>query len=138
MEVAMRDVIRYSESFKLQVVREIESGKHPTCGAARNAYGIRGCDTVACWVRKYGKNHLLGRVVRVETVDERIELKRLKQEVRKLKEALADTTVELSLERAYVKIACKAAGIADVEGFKKKVVSNPSMARLAPDGRGTV
>jgi len=134
----MKDVIRYSEAFKLQVVREVESGKHPTCGAARSAYGIRGSATVAYWVRKYGKNHLLGRVVRVETANERSELKRLKAENHKLKEALADTTVELSLEREYVKIACKAAGVADVGEFKKKVVSNPSMARLAPDGRGTV
>ena len=134
----MKDVIRYSESFKLQVVRSVETGKYPSCGAAREAYGIRGNGTIEYWVRKYGKNHLLGRVVRVETADERIELKRLKQEVRKLKESLADATVELSLEREYVKIACKAAGIADVGEFKKKVVSNPSMVRLAPDGRGTV
>lgn len=132
----MKDVIRYSEAFKLQVVREVETGKHPTCGAARSAYGIRGSDTVAYWVRKYGKNHLLGRVVRVETANERSELKRLKTENRKLKETLADTTVELSLERAYVKIACRAAGIADVDEFKKKAVSNPSMTLSTPGAGG--
>lgn len=131
----MKDVIRYSEAFKLQVVRSVETGKYPSCGAAREAYGILGNGTIEYWVRKYGKNHLLGRVVRVETANERSELKRLKVENHKLKEALADTTVELSLERAYVKIACRSAGIVDVEAFKKKAGTSPSMTQFAPGGR---
>ena len=126
----MKDVIRYSESFKLQVVRSVETGKYSCCGAAREAYGIRGCGTVEHWVRKYGKGHLLGRVVRVETADEVKELKRLKARVRELESMLADTNIELRLERAFVKVACKAGGITDVEDFKKKAVTNSSMRRL--------
>ena len=37
----MRETIRYSEAFKLQVVREIETGKYGNCNAASEAYGIR-------------------------------------------------------------------------------------------------
>lgn len=122
----MRDVIRYSESFKLEVVRSLETGRHPTPSAAMHAYGVKGLGTVQGWIRKYGKGHLLRRVLRVETADERNELKRLKQEVRKLKDALADAHLDLRIERAYTEIACEAAGIEDVPSFKKKAVATLS------------
>lgn len=44
----------YSESFKLQVVQEIEQGKLSTTGAVRK-YGIQARSTVVSWLRKYGK-----------------------------------------------------------------------------------
>lgn len=116
----MGTVMRYSEAFKLQVVREVESGRHGSCHAASEAYGIRGIGTVSRWVAQYGKSHLLRKVVRVETVDERNEVKRLKVECRKLKEALADAHLDLRLERSCLKLACRAAGQDDVEEFKKK------------------
>ncbi len=43
----------YSMSFKLEVVREIESGELSTTGACRK-YGIQGRSTVVNWLRKYG------------------------------------------------------------------------------------
>ncbi|OPZ27708.1 MAG: hypothetical protein BWZ02_01542 [Lentisphaerae bacterium ADurb.BinA184] len=85
----MDETMRYSEAFKLQVVAEIESGRHVSCHAAA-VYGIRGHDTVARCVRHYGKSHLLRMVVRVETPDERREIARLKAHVRELESALSD------------------------------------------------
>ena len=126
----MRETIRYSEAFKLQVVREIENGKYGNCNAASEAYGIRGSQTVRDWLCLYGKLHLLGKVVRVETTDERDELKRLKAECRSLKEALADAHLDLRLERAYLKISCRNSGTDDVETFKKKHAGTPSIAPL--------
>lgn len=116
----MKKVIRYSEAFKLQVVRELEEGKYPSCEAARKAYRIGGIGTIQYWLRKYGKDHLIGKVVRVETPDERSELKRLKERVSELEAALADTTLDLRLEQAYVELACRAGGIEDIDKFKKK------------------
>ena len=130
----MRDVIRYSEAFKMEVLRALEAGRHPTCRSAEQAYGIKGPGTVRHWVVKYGKEHLLGRVVRVETADERRELKRLKDDNRRLRDALADAHIELKLERAYTEIACEAAGIEDIGEFKKKAVLEPSIKRLNPTG----
>jgi transposase-like protein len=72
------------------------------------------------WVRHYGKSHLLKKVVRVETTDDRNELKRLKAECRRLKEALADAHLDLRLEQAYLAISCKRSGDDDVAEFKKK------------------
>ena len=45
--------IRYSEAFKMEVVRELESKDLPFAEVQRK-YGIKGCDTVQGWVLKYG------------------------------------------------------------------------------------
>lgn len=126
----MKEVIRYSESFKRQIVRELEQGTHPNCFSAAKAYGIRGVGTVSRWVSEYGKTHLLKRVLRVETTEERNELKKLREEVRKLKSALADAHLDLRLERAFLEIACESAGISDVDGFKKKADGELCKGRL--------
>jgi transposase len=127
--VERKTVIRYSESFKLQVIRELEEGRHSSCSAAMEAYGIRGKGTVYRWVRQYGREHLTRKVIRVETPEERDELRRLKQRVRDLEQALGDTTLDLRLEREYVKLACRQAGIEDVDAFKKKAHGKPSTTR---------
>lgn len=124
----MKEILRYSEAFKKQVVREIESAKYGSCCAAAAAYGIGGAMTVGKWVRHYGKAHLLRKVVRVETTEERDELKRLKAECRRLKEALADAHLDLCLERAYLEISCERSGDGDVAEFKKKHAGKLSIA----------
>ena len=116
----MQSAIRYSEAFKLQVLRELEEGRFETRVAAYRAYGIRGCGTIERWAVKYGKNHLVGKVIRVETPKEVSELKALRKRVRDLEKALADERLGHMLEDAYLHIACEAAGIDDVDDFKKK------------------
>ena len=116
----MRSVVRYSEAFKQQLLREIENGKFESVWAASRAYGIRGTMTVQRWVRRYGREHLLGKVVRVETPQEINEAKELRKRVRELEKALADAHLDARLDAAYLQIACRAAGIEDVDGFKKK------------------
>ena len=67
--------IRYSEAFKMTVVREVESQDMPF-ERARRKYGILGTATVQSWVRKYG-NGSRGIRIRVEKPEEIDELKRL-------------------------------------------------------------
>jgi transposase-like protein len=110
--------IRYSEAFKMQVVRELEEQDLPF-EALRRKYGIKGSETVARWVRKYG-NGSRGKVIRVQKPEEIDERKRLQERVRLLERALADAHVDLALERAYLEMACERAGIQDVAAFKKK------------------
>lgn len=107
----------------MQVVREMEK-EGVNCNGIRRKYGIRGGGTVEKWVRKYG-NGLLGRVIRVETPNEVDELKRLKERVKRLESLLADTNLELALERQYTRLACQRAGIEDVGEFKKKADGKP-------------
>jgi len=113
-------IVRYSEAFKLQVLRELEEGRFLNRFQAARTYGIGSPGTIAYWARKFGKQHLLGKVVRVETPKETNENKKLRKRVRELEKALADAHLDQKLGEAYLKIACRRAGIEDVEDFKKK------------------
>jgi transposase len=112
--------IRYSESFKLEVVREMET-QGLNAHQVRQKYGIVGGGTVEHWARKYG-NGLMGKVIRVETPKDVDERGKLKERVKRLESLLADTNLELALERQYTRLACERAGIGDVEEFKKKAL----------------
>ena len=114
----MKQAIRYSEAFKMEVVREVDSGL-VNCAQARRKYGIRGCGVVEAWVRRYG-NGTFGKVIRVQKPEEIDELKRIKDRVKRLETALADANLDLALERGYTRLACQRAGIEDVGEFKKK------------------
>lgn len=117
--------IRYSEAFKMAVVRELEQEDLP-CEHVRRKYGILGCGTVQAWVRKYG-NGSRGRRIRVEKPEEINEKDELKRRVRALERALADANIELVLERQFTRLACQRAGIEDVLEFKKKAGGTPPM-----------
>jgi len=121
----IRDAIRYSEAFKMEVVRELEAGE-VAFATVSSKYGIGGSGTVQRWLAKYG-NGTRGKVIRVERPEEIDEKKQLKERVRRLERVLADANVELALERAYVRIACQRAGIEDVAAFKKKVDGTPDI-----------
>ena len=110
-------VIRYSKAFKLELVREVETG-HLSAAAVGRKHHIRGSDTVVKWVRRYG-NGTYGKVIRVEKSDEIDEAVRLRRELRRVKEALADAHVELALEKAFLTVACQELNL-PVEAFKKK------------------
>jgi transposase len=120
VQVEQKVVVRYSEAFKLQVVRQLEQGRFGNPWEAGQAYGVKGTNTVARWVRQFGKDHLLGKVVRVMKADEQSEVKALRKRVRELERALADAHLDLKLEGAYVELACEVAGVEDVAEFKKK------------------
>lgn len=119
----MEPQIRYSEAFKIEVVRELEREDLPYERLQRK-YGIKGNGTIQSWVRKYG-NGSRGKVIRVERPEEINELRTLRERVKRLEKLLADTNLDLALERAYTKMACDRAGIKDVEGFKKKAAGRP-------------
>ena len=119
-----RQVVRYSEAFKLRVVSDLESGALANFAEARERYGIAGGGTVQGWLRKYGKEHLIAKVVRVETAKERDEIKALKRRIRELEKALADTQVNALLNEGFFRVACQELGIEDPEEFKKKRASD--------------
>ena len=62
--------------------------------------------TVTRWVRQYGSGRY-GKVIRVEKAGEVNEAARLRLALRRAKEALADTHLELALERAFLEAACE-------------------------------
>lgn len=127
-------LLRYSEAFKRKVVSQLESGEFDSITKISRHYGIRGTRTVHGWVRRYGKNHLLPKVVRVVSPDEKLEIERLREENRRLKEALADTRLEQLLDQSYLKVWCDQAG-QDVEEVKKKLDVQLSRRRMSAEGK---
>jgi transposase-like protein len=122
-------VIRYSQAFKLQAVREVEAGRD-CAWAVQRKYGIMGTSTVMRWVRQLGCGQN-GKIIRVETPEEIDEAARLRSQLRRAKEALADAHMELALEKAFLGVACEQLD-QSVEGFKKKHAGRPRTRRSKP------
>lgn len=93
MAKKQQQTIRYSISFKQKVVKEIEEEGLSLSRVSRR-YGIKGGSTLRRWVKEFGKHHLLNKIVRIEMKGEKDRVKELESEIRKLKIALADTTME--------------------------------------------
>lgn len=110
-------VRRYSDAFKRQVVESIEEGDYTQPQAAK----LYGCSesSIHRWLKAYGKNHLLNKVVRIQTMDEVDRIKELTDQVKTLKAALADAHMDQTISESYFKLACRRLGV-DPEEFKKK------------------
>jgi transposase len=98
--------LRYSLAFKQKVVSEIESGEF-NVHQARKFYGITGCGTIEGWIKKLGKNHLLGKVVRVEMTNEKDRIKQLEEEKRQLESALAHAHLKNMALESLIEVAEK-------------------------------
>jgi transposase-like protein len=119
-------VIRYSHPFKMQAVKEVESGED-SAWAVQRKYHIKGGNTVLRWVRQFGSGKY-GKILRVERADEVNEASRLRSQLRQAKEALADAHMELALEKAFLAVACERMD-QTVEDFKKKHAGRPRTRR---------
>jgi transposase len=98
---------RYTETFKLHVVSEVDSGRLSLANASRK-YNIAGHVTISKWCKKYGKgthkkNRLKGNLM---SKDE-YELIRLRNEISVLKENLDDERMKNVVLETMVDIAEK-------------------------------
>ena len=112
-------IVRYSQSFKQQVISDLESGRFSSITKAQEHYGITGATTIKNWLQKYGRNRLCAKVVHVEKPNEKNKMLELKKQIKQLKEALGQTQAENILNQEFLKIACEEMG-QDIESFKKK------------------
>lgn len=111
-------ILRYSEAFKHQVLQEIESGAL-NFSTARDKYGIRGVQTIQSWAKKYGSFGILPKIIRVESPKERDQIKALKDQIKQLKNALADVTLDRVIAESTLEVICEQRGL-DLEEIKKK------------------
>jgi len=101
---------QYSLAFKQKVISEIESGKLTKEGA-RKLYDIRGGSVIYSWIKKFGKLHLLNKVVRIEMKDEVSKLKQLEREKKDLESALAQAHLKLIVYESIIEVAEEELGI---------------------------
>jgi transposase-like protein len=115
--------IRYSEAFKQEIVREVESGTR-SLSEVRQVYNLGSC-TIQKWIKRMGKFDLLPRAIRVETPDEKDRIKELERQIKDLKNALAETQVRYIIAESQLEVVCEQQGL-NVEEVKKKVKGKPS------------
>lgn len=113
-----RKVIRYSESYKLSILKDIESN-HLSFGQAMVKYNIKGGSTIQGWAKKYGNFNLLTKVVMVRKPGEIDRIKEMKDEIRRLKEALADTVLDRKIAESTLEVICEDMNL-DYDTVKKK------------------
>ena len=69
-------------------------------------YSIRGHGTLVYWIKKYGREDILPKRIKVETMNEIDELKVLRKQNKELKAALADAHMDWCISSALLDIAC--------------------------------
>lgn len=92
-----KQVKRYSEAFKLQVVSEYEAGSN--ISDLQKKYGITGGSTIRRWIKKYAKEGFRHELIRIQTAQEARQVKELEKQVQELEQVLGKVTLEkLKLE----------------------------------------
>jgi transposase-like protein len=119
----MMEVVRYSEAFKLRLVEDIAGGKYTSLNEAMRRNGIRGCSTLGKWIKQYGREDMLPKRIKVETMDEIDELKEARKRIRELEAALADARMDYCLESAFLDIACEQLGTSSEKLKKNNVIT---------------
>lgn len=102
----MKDQKRYSMGFKLKVMEELRDGKWKTVAEAGEAYGVTST-AIRYWMKRMGFEYLKGRIIYVKTTSEVDEIKRLKAELRKAKEMLADEIIAHKIDEVTLRIFCQ-------------------------------
>ena len=130
-----KQVKRYSEAFKLQVVSEYEARSNVS--DLQKKYGITGGSTIRRWIKKYAKEGFRHELVRIQTAQEARRVKELEKQVQELEQVLGKVTLEkLKLESILEELE-EAYG---VEVKKNAVRSSRDLAEKSEssqDKRGT-
>ena len=111
---------RYSMAFKQKVISEIESGKY----SLRQSSKIYNVSDVSLykWLKRFGKNHLIGKVVRIEMKGEADRIKQLEAEKKELESALAQAQLKIITLESTMEVAEEIYKI----DFKKNIGSTGS------------
>ena len=114
---------RYSQAFKKQVVREYEAGA--SANSLRQKYGIGGPNTIKGWVEKYGRLGYRSELVVIQSVDDQLAVKAMKERIADLETALAESLLEDRMLQATLDVASR-----ELEMDLKKSFGKKSSPRL--------
>lgn len=110
--------MRYSESFKQEVVRYLQkTGESQE--SVRRRFGIGGSSTLPRWIKKYGDPRLQSTKMIIMKADEQDEQKKQNQRIKELEKALVNLQLKHLESEAFLEVACERLG-EDKASFKKK------------------
>lgn len=126
--------VRYSEAFKLQVVKEYEDGL--TINALRKKYGIGGYKTIYGWVHKYAHSGLRNQLVVIQQADERSQQQERERELTDQVQQLESAVAALLLEKiALESTVAEAEQLLGFDVKKNDASSSSSDASTTQNGR---
>jgi transposase-like protein len=117
---------RYSEAFRIQVVREYEESGSSICELHRK-YGI-GKTTIQKWINRYSKEGVRHRLMVIQSPEEQNRIKELEERIRRQEELIArlaldklmlESTLEV-IERDYGIDVKKNASTSSKQPMKRK------------------
>ena len=111
-------VIRYSQAFKLQIVREYEAGA--SVHSLAQKYGIGGATTIKAWIKKYGRSGYRAEKVVIQTADDQLAVKAMRKRIAELESALAETVLENRMLKTTLEVASEALEMDIKKNFDKK------------------
>ena len=100
---------RYSEAFRIQVVREYEQDGY-SLNALHQRYGVNRT-TLKKWIKKYSTQGLRHELMIIQTPAERDKVKRLEAENAQLKAMIADLMLEKAVLESTVAVIERDYGI---------------------------
>lgn len=125
-----RTVRNYSNSFKIKVLEDLESGRLTKNEVVRH-YGI-GAGTLYQWIKKFGRLDLYNPRVIIQMPQERDQIKSLKQEIAELKEAMIESQLKAIRAESDLEVALEMLGV-DKSHFEKKQKASHSK-KQSPKG----
>ncbi len=109
---------RYSMAFKMQVVREYEEGA--SIYSLIKKYGIGSYKTIKRWIGQYGRAGLRTEVMVIQTKEDQIEFKAMKERIAELEAALAEAVLENRMLNTTLTVASEALEMDIKKNFGKK------------------
>ena len=113
---------RYSQAFKQQVVREYETGA--STYSLVQKYGIGDQKTVKRWVEEYGRSGYRTELVVIQSREDQMEFKAMKERISELEKALAESVLSGRMLDATLAVASQALSM-DL----KKTFGKPSLSK---------
>lgn len=113
---------RYSQAFKQQVVREYEAGA--STYSLVQKYGIGDQKTVKRWVEAYGRSGYRTELVVIQSREDQMEFKAMKERISELEKALAESVLTGRMLDATLEVASRALSM-DL----KKTFGKPSLSK---------
>lgn len=117
---------RYSDAFKLSIVREYEAGA--SLSSLGRKYGIAGNSTIKRWVMQFGRFGTRHNLMVIQTPEERNRITELEQRIADLEHALADAQLDRLMLSACLTVAEEKYGI-DVKKTRAQILSKQRKQR---------
>ena len=109
---------RYSQAFKQQVVREYETGA--STYRLVQKYGIGDQKTVKRWVEEYGHSGYRKELVVIQSREDQLEYKAMKERISALEKALAESVLETRMLNSTIEEANRALSLDLKKNFGRR------------------